>query len=360
MKHIFLDECGHTGEDLINKKQPLFVLASHSIEEKECKELKKKYFSKVKSKELKYSLLRKRPAQQQMVLDLLRELNKGKYPIMISVVHKEYALMCKIVEMIEIAAHDDGLDLYDRGANIAMANMFYYTLPVFAGQEFYQKLLLNFQVFMREKTRQSYNDFFQPIINLDLKKHKHKKQLQDLFVYFTYIHKKYGYDLFDWMVENSLDVAFTCALVLMSRWRLQISDEIKVIHDNSKNMSQQKNIWDALMDHNIDECIVGYDRRTMKFPISVTETVFGDSPDWAGLQIGDILSGAVNASIISLMEGGEKENNFTKEVFELVEGFVEHTVWPSPEVTPHELDTEGPKYKDSIEFVVDILRKNEL
>ena len=53
--NIFLDESGYTGHDLVNERQPAFVVATLCLEEDECQELKQKFFSDIHAKELKHA-----------------------------------------------------------------------------------------------------------------------------------------------------------------------------------------------------------------------------------------------------------------------------------------------------------------
>src|SRR6266446_9402511 len=106
---IYIDECGYTGDDLFNVNQPIFCLASTSLSEEKCQELKDIYFGKVKSKELKHSQLAKNKSQQIMVIDLLRDLKKISETIKFSIAHKRFALLTKIADLIvEPIFYDNG------------------------------------------------------------------------------------------------------------------------------------------------------------------------------------------------------------------------------------------------------------
>lgn len=359
MRTIFLDECGYTGEDLLNIDQPLFVLASHDIEEELCKDLKWHFFGRVESKELKHSSLSKRPSQQKMVLNFLKYLKEENYNVKVSSIHKKYALICKMIDLIEDAAYDDGIDLYEQGCNIAMANLFFYTLPVFGGIDFANELLKRFQNLMRNKTKKSYDEFFIPLMNLDESKVAHKDKLEDILTFLKYLHFKYGYSLLDSLAKNNyLDIALSSSLFLMSRWRKIINDKIVVIHDKSKNMSKQKDIWDAIMDPELDECIIGYDRRTMKFPIAVSATRFESSLEWDGLQIADVISGATATSLMGLIKE-ESEDDYSEKLCELTKSFIEHVIWPEATVLPSELGTIGANYRNPIDYMREVISKSK-
>src|SRR5216683_7748809 len=165
MVTIFLDECGFTGENLMNPDQPVFVLASHDLPEEVCAALKQQHFGGIRAHELKHMSLQKRPRQQQMVLALLRDL-ANRYPsrVKCAVIHKKYALLAKVVDhLIEPAAHHAGLDLYERGANLGLSNLMWLAVPVVGPPGFLDRLLESFERMMRRRTSEAYDSFFRPL-----------------------------------------------------------------------------------------------------------------------------------------------------------------------------------------------------
>ncbi|MDX9872964.1 MAG: DUF3800 domain-containing protein [Clostridia bacterium] len=350
--NIYLDECGYTGADLMNNEQPVFVIGSHNIEEKYCHELKSKYFSKVKAKELKHSLLCKRSSQQTMVIDFMKYIRSNPSNVKVSITHKKYALVCKIVEMIETLAHDEGIDLYEQGGNLAMANLFFYTFPVFGGKEFFERFLQSFQNMVRNKTRETYRDFFKPLFTK-----KYRDELDDMLVFIRAININYGLSYLNIIPDNYLDLAFTSSLNIMAMWRASFTGELRIIHDASTNMSKQKNIWDAVMDPNLKPTMVGYDRRKMTFPIAVKETVFEKSEIDVGLQLADIIAGCTTYAINWLIGGQNSSDDYGREIFNIIGDLPAHTVWPEDKVTPAELGTIGDNAQDPNDYLARIIKE---
>jgi hypothetical protein len=68
LETIFLDECGHTGEDLADPNQPAFVIATHRYAEADCHRLKLEFFAGVQTPELKHKSLQGRTKNQERVL----------------------------------------------------------------------------------------------------------------------------------------------------------------------------------------------------------------------------------------------------------------------------------------------------
>lgn len=354
MSTIFVDESGYTGEDLLNIEQPFFTLASLNLSELDCKELKGRFFNKVQATELKYSSLSRRPRQQKLILDFLKELSFKPELVKFIYAHKQYVLVTKMVEiLVEPVTHEDGLDLYDRGANIALSNLIYYTFPVLGGEVFFQKLLRNFQNMIRFRTEQSYKAFFEPLFCQE-----YPQELDELLVLFRESHNKFGYNLLSTL--DNLDIAFSSTLSLMSHWRQDLDDDIILIHDNSSAMAKQKKIWDAIVDPNVPPIVVGYDRRQTQFPIRVVKTCSEDSKNWDGLQLVDILAGAYTRCIKWLSEGKQSDDKFGMSLAEIMsDSFYGDPIFPQFLFTPEELGIVGINSSiNSIDHISNLLIQN--
>jgi hypothetical protein len=352
MTVIFLDECGYTGEDLLNKDQPFFALASLSLPEEDCVNLKNHFFGKVNSREIKHSSLAKSRAQQQLVVNFLSELKSQQQYFKVAVAHKQYALVGKLVDLIiETALHEQGYDLYNQGANIATTNLFYNTMPAFGGEAFFDELLARFQDMARLKTFDSYKRF----LSFVRQKQKSKHLEQELNMIRAAL-KQLGQRLILTWPENSLDIAFTHAMVMMAAWRQELSGQISLIHDASTNMSKQKFIWEALMSPDLAPAEVGYDRRKWTFPIGVSKTTFEKSENWAGLQLTDVLAGAFCRAAKWAYVSQDATDTYGRDLVRVVEDIVIIPLLPGTEVTPEELGTVGNNAGDPNEYLAKIIR----
>ena len=353
MSTIFLDESGYTGQDLLNVTQPTFTLASLNLPEPDCIELKNKFFNKVQGAELKYSSLSRRPRQQNFIINFLKELSYKPNLVKFVIAHKQYVLVTKMVEiLIEPATYEDGLNLYDKGANIALSNLIHYTFPVFGGEVFFKKLLINFQNMIRLKTKESYKAFFEPLSTQD-----YPQDLVELLTYLRGSHTKFGYGLLE--DYSSLDIATSCTLSLMSYWQHDLSEDLILIHDNSSAMAKDRRIWDVLVDHSLHPIEVGYDRRKTQFPIRVVETHPEDSKNWAGLQLADILAGAFSRSVKWLYEGQNADDDFGRRLAEICgESFDCLPIWPQREFTPEQMGTTSQNAADPLDYVCSLLMQN--
>jgi uncharacterized protein DUF3800 len=150
---VFFDESGYTGEDLINKDQPVFVLASTILDDSEAKVIVQDIFKGVQAQELKHSSLKKTFSGQRRLIEFLKVLKQFADKVGTNISHKEYELVCMLVEWwVEPYCHQDGIDLYEKGANIGLSNLIYITLLNVEGKDFLQEHLGNFQKMRKELT----------------------------------------------------------------------------------------------------------------------------------------------------------------------------------------------------------------
>ncbi len=352
---IFLDETGYTGEDLANKDQPVFVLASHNFSEEESQELKNRFFSRVRADELKHSSLAKRPAQGEMVVDFLQYVADYQDRVKLFVAYKPFALVAKLVDsIIEPVFYNAGIDLYNQGHNLALTNLYFYCIPAFSDEYYFYELLSCFQNLYRFRTHEAYDTFFEFVFT-----DTPSKELNEMLAWLRLGHDILGYKkLIEVIPNNYLDIAFTMSLKLMSNWRLETDDPIHLKYDESSNMAKRKMIWDALVDPDLDPVVVGYDRRTLKMPIAINETVFDSSRNWAGLQIADVLAGATArfAHWYSIDER-DPADDYGNKLSLMTDWTFSGTIFPEEKFTPEELGTIGENFADPVAYLGKIARR---
>src|SRR6266436_9727303 len=160
---LWFDESGHTGEDLLNADQPIFVLASSNLSHELAERLTQTYFAGVKAAELKYSALARTERGRRQILALLADPAAAD-SFGVDIWHKEFTLFTTLIDSwIETAMHRDGFDLYDRGGNIALANLTYMAMSNLLPKLQLRQHMLRYQTMMRTPTRESYGRFWGPL-----------------------------------------------------------------------------------------------------------------------------------------------------------------------------------------------------
>lgn len=350
---VFIDECGYTGEDLFNQHQPIFTLASLYLTEEQCEYLKQKHFSRIKAKELKHSQLARRANQQEMAINFLKDLINEKENVKFAIAHKKYVLVSKMVDLlIENMAHLDGIDFYENGLNIAYSNLLFFTTKAIAGEEFFNKFLENFQIMMRERTIESYHNFFRMFYE-----EKYPDTLDEIYVLFKAYHHRLGPRAVFALPDNMLNIAFSEAFNLVAEWSKIIKGNWSLVHDNSSNMAKDKDMWEAVTHPEVPPAVVGYDRRQMVFPLRVNDTQFMKSEESSGLQLVDVMAGAMARCLEWAASDERPSDPYAEELFSfLPESFGGHVLWPTPEVTPEELGTIGGRAGDPIGHFEELIK----
>ncbi len=351
---VFIDECGYTGEDLFNAQQPIFILASLRLSEAQCDDLKQKHFSKIKAKELKHTQLSRRSAQQKMVISFLKDLISEEKNVKFAIAHKRYVLVTKMVDLlIETMANLDGFDFYENGANIAFSNLLYFLSKDIAGERIFKMLLLNFQRMIRERSIESYDNFFRIFYE-----EEYHELLNEVYAPFMAYHHRLGPAAVFALPENMLNIAFSEAFNLVAEWSKEIKGNWSLVHDNSSNMSKDKDIWEAVTHPEIPPVVVGYDRRKMEFPIRLIDTQFMKSEYSSGLQLVDVMSGAMARFLEWATSDSKSSDPYAEELFSfLPEAFGGHILWPTPDVTPEDLGTVGDRAGDAIQHFEELIKK---
>ena len=329
---IFLDESGYTGQDLLNPDQPAFCVATIGFREDECAALKARFFGGVRAAELKYSRLCKRPSQQRMVLNFLRDVVPREPLVKVSIAHKEFVVAAKLVDLItEKAMRLDGINLYEGGANIGLAQLTYFGVPAACGRDYFARLLATFQAAALDPSWEAFTAFrevlFDPSLNEDQRK---------WLAWFQAPIVTHGYEFFRDAVEDEpFELAFPSSSYLMQRWRYDHRDaDLELVHDHSSNMVGLEHLWGFLMsderppfdrDHG--------DGRTTVFPVGLLSTTFADSKRWAGLQLADVVAGAYSDAArfaIRKCPGGDPyRDELWHEIVQPNPG--ELALWPNPD-----------------------------
>jgi len=351
MNNVFLDESGYTGARLLDADQPIFALASHNFSEAESQDIKRRFFADIKAKELKAGQLMRRGSGQRMVLTFLRELRAQAARTRVSYVHKPFALLCKTVDwIVEPYLRRRGYDLYRHGENLALCNMMFVMLDSIP--EYRDRLLQALYTLMSDPRAETATQ----ALHLLSERHSDVTEaLAPLFISLRHIHEEdAGY-----LGKENLDVCLSLAKAMMASWGHGADKSITLYHDATTNMAKQGDQWEVFVSPDVEEKLVGYDRRTIQYPIGVSKTEFVASEDWAGIQLADILVGVV-VRCIKAKYGFAESDEFTDALWDHFQGWpLCGFVGPEAKFTPEEMGTTGPLHSDPMEFGMGLFRKKD-
>ena len=272
---FYMDESGFTGEYLMSREQPVFVHVSTVLSDQRCQELQREFFKGMQAPELKHKVLARRPSGRERIVRFIEAIDKDEKENFTSwFVHKEFILLVYLVDTwVEWAAHADGVDLYEDGANLGLANMAYYCLRTFEGEEFLKSHLRRFQKMMMKRTHAAYREFWGPLY-ADYE--KADQRTREILVYFVGSAAKLGFAHLRWLKKRAIDPAMPGAVYTCHHWRKATDLPLNLIHDMSSNLAKDREMWERITSPDIDDITLGIPGREMVFPLNVQKTPFRD------------------------------------------------------------------------------------
>jgi len=352
---IFLDEAGYTGSDLINREQPMFILASTVIEEREARARLESAFGRSRY-EVKYSKKSRSSQGRRQILEFLRSLNINRRMTAFFSFHKEFLLLTHLVDFwVEPAMRADGVNLYERGGNIAYSNVCYLTLGTCLGREGGREFLRRFQAMTRDRTPFAFRTFWDSVRGVKRQHELVAEALGPLEI----IGARLGYRRLIDLPEHVLDVSDLGLLQTIQHWRTEFPEEtFLVFHDQSNMLERRRSFWEAVLDPANPRATVGQDRRAITFPLPIQGLRLEESHKFSQLQVADLIAGAARSIWNARISGCSDEYSDALLDAGVLGGFV-GGVGPTDLVTPADLDTDGPVYGDMAEFVSGLVRMHD-
>ena len=351
---VAFDESGNTGQNLLDPMQPVFSLASVYLTDWQTDEAIKILSSQL-VKEIKFTKLRKTKRGQQKIISLLRSEHINPNTVKVNIVHKSYMVTGKIVDLlIETLAHRDGINLYERGANIALSNLYHTCLPVVCGEARFISLQQSFVEMIRRKDNASVDKFYDTCQDLydfcklpGFKPHIAKMMASRSIVS----------EVLEAANIAALDPAVTSFVLHCAEWGSYFGQEFDLVHDESKPVSHEQQLLSCLMAKDESEVEVGYDYRKMTLPLKASGIRFADSKTIRQLQVADIIAGA-SAYWGAGLAGANVDNNFHKDLDTGgLRSLIINAIWPSSDMTPKELGTEDFGGIDMVDHVAKLISK---
>ncbi|MBK6697231.1 MAG: DUF3800 domain-containing protein [Myxococcales bacterium] len=329
---VYIDECGFTGENLLDRAQPVFVLASHAVDEQRCAELKTRHFCESAASELKYGTLRRRDKGRRAVLAFLAESCTADQ-VRVAIAHKPFCVAQKIVDwVIEPSFHASGRNLYQTGAHVGLANLIFFALG--AKGDLFERVSTKFQTAVREPS----SDAEGALNTLLLSSEVDRALAPAPNVFRRPIEGARGRWSAD-LPAGALDLGLPFALQLCYSWRQHGWDDFEIVHDASSQMAKAKAIWERVVAADAPPASVGWGTKVVEFPIGIREVRFEDSMKSAALQLADVLAGAfAHHARWMFFEGRTAEDAFARQLHEILMPrlgeVVASCLMPDPEPDP--------------------------
>lgn len=327
----------------MDAEQPVFVLASVHLADDVAIGLLGN-----NDKELKFAKSKKNSRGRKQILDILDSPALSSEKILISGVHKPFMIITKMLDLlVEPFMHATGFDFYAKGLNICMANMWYFAMPVFIGKERFEALKVAFVKMVRTPSAEKIDQFYSIVANAI--KHINYPEFADDLKMLLATRVIAESDFKGWN-SSDLDPAIPLFCEHAAIWTGTFNTEFLIVHDESKTLSQEQIILEAMMSTKEKTVIIGYDRRKKVFPIRANSINFCNSSECPQVQVADIVAGA---TVYSLCQAFHKDSDsFAKEILSTrIFGGSFYPLWPELKFTPEELGTNAVGGIDANDYV---------
>ncbi|EPB6483750.1 MULTISPECIES: DUF3800 domain-containing protein [Pseudomonas] len=285
---IYFDESGYTGNNLLNKDQPIFSYASVCSDDDEARDYVERAVKRygIQNGELKGSKLIKFNKGRKAVSEILKDF-KGN--IKVSVSDKKYALAGKFFEYIfEPAISDDNALFYGLDFHRFVSNILYVEFVARGSQA--EELFEDFERLMKTGDfdglgalfSSTKNDAISPILS-EIKE-------------FAILNKGAVIDELDGYVGTGagkwvLDLTNTSLFSLLAEWGRH-HDELTAFCDNSKPLSQDQSIFEAMIGRT-DKIYENFSGGSSPITFNLTGPLnLVDSKVFHGVQIADAVAAA--------------------------------------------------------------------
>jgi len=337
---IYIDECGHTGVDLLNAAQPFLVTSSLRFTEAEAIELLAPLKRVTQADEVKYSNLSGRPRGQQAILQLFNKLDAQQDRVLFQLMHKRYALLGKLLDhVLEPYCLARGVDFYRDGRNLAMTNVMYLCGNAFDRARF-DSMLAALQTMFRNHTQQSVREAHQSVVELSRVGPEMRKLCGDILDAFTWRSGiPNGWATMD---RSDLELQNASLFSLALEWNSQIDGDLVIVADESSELRSGLDVLKAFSDPDGPSPTVVGGRRKASLPLRIADIRLVDSKMHPGVQLADIAAGAMTHAYQVLNECATPVAGYSTEVLGIVSKWERVLqVVPHAAVTSKELDREN-------------------
>ena len=286
--HIFCDESGNTGTDLLSADQPVFSLASTSLNVEECASLVAPLLRQGQS-EAKYSRLKGNARGQAALVDFFSSPLLTASTAKFLLAEKRYYLITHIVDkLIEPPLHESGIDLYDGDGHVGLVNVWYYAGHTILPNGHWERVLHAVLRAMRERTNAAHQNFDRVISAAAAAA---APDAADFATGLLLARGRLGEFLGVYGNSPVFDPAVDLFINLVNQWMVQEPGRFHLTHDQSKPLRSSEAFLRAMMTP-LAPRLVGYGKRQAELPLRVSKFDFGDSRLLPQLQVADLIAGA--------------------------------------------------------------------
>ncbi len=290
MNDIFLDESGYTGRQLLDARQPHFVLASSRIGDEAAEKILRYAFPRYQAAEFKFENIWGRPRSQRRLPEFAEAVGDVAEKVYIWHLDKRFCLLIKMIEfLMEPTIYDAGYDFYAGGYGSQLANYVHFGLTQIAADGVYDQTLQAYYRFARHPTPDNRLRLSADLAALSL--------VAPSELTFFYDASRRGLHVFDRhhraeTFEDTLELYVTSVLNVVGYWAQRGVRDMRILHDESAGFMKQRDLWSAMTSPDVppqrQPVLNGPD---IEFPLPVRATEPLRSHDSPAVQLCDLVAG---------------------------------------------------------------------
>ncbi|MFJ4473125.1 DUF3800 domain-containing protein [Streptomyces sp. NPDC089424] len=323
---VYADESSNSGQNLLDPHQPVFTLAGVHLPDELAASIVDEVRSQLPSTqgEPKYGSLARSSGGRKALKRAFGSMPEGS--VRSYLMDKRFMVVTKLVDvLVEPLADADGLNLYERGGNLALAELLGMAGPVIGDAAAYQQMLQAFVDWMRQRT--ATDDFFTAIAAYRASipaEHADFAGWIELLECCRQVADATAADLASGAQRDILDPAVPALYCLCTSFGETIG-QFRLVHDTSKVIDRNATLLRGA--HLLPD-----PARPGRFndPLQAVQIDFADSTSHPQLQIADWAAGAVRQWAAHLAVGGGDQ--FSEELADMVQPWVIGGVWPTGKI----------------------------
>lgn len=286
---LYFDEAGNSGQNLLDKEQPVYVLVSHNFSEEEARDILSPI--NTMADEIHFKGMRKYPKYQKPLADVLNDQRINYDRIKIAYYHKKFSLCAQLADqLVETAFYHQGVDFNANWMNVKYANGLYLCIFTNELDGAYDELLQLFQTMIRQKDSESVEGFYAHAAMMFATMNDEGQKN----FFFPILHSRTHIgEILESVNKFTIDLSLPGLVILSDVWHRSTGERLDIIHDDSKQVVFWKDYVDFLSNGMGDEKTeVGYDSRKMTFPLQINSIQLVNSKDVLQVQLSDLLGSA--------------------------------------------------------------------
>lgn len=290
---IFFDESGFTGRALLDPAQPFFSVASTHVGPEAASAVLRTSFPTFGGREFKFQALWRRPGNRAGFLKLAEQLGSDAAGYFTWFVDKRFCVFQKLIDfLIEPELHDAGFDFYADAHAAKFSNFAHDSIILRGSLDLYVRTTDAYYRFSRDPTDESLAELRATLARLRAEVPAEIRWFYRL-AHTGAVRFHQHHEIADFW--DTSEIQLSCVLSSIVHWRSTTDEPLRILHDESRNFFEQKEMWDALTSDDAPPGLHdGGNGPPVVFPLGITETVAADSRDHPSIQLCDLLAGLVN------------------------------------------------------------------